>query len=544
MTVSTDPLNSFVYLFKNTSMKNFLLSILLLSCNLGSAQTFEWVAQKQVKFSFNPSMPHSILRAAGNGQCWSVSTDSGSTIYGSELYGIVSLDLIDAGGNLVTTHRLGPEVSIYDIAADQNGKLYVAGSFMGTNHIDQQDSLLNTGIGLNTDPFLICFNANGTIKWKRNLGGGLGSATLHTLAVAPSGEAYFSLYNFTDASINHLDSAGNSIGQIVIDGVRGIGDFCFDPWGNLYVTGPTQAGTFSIGNYSATINEPYAIYITRLNASGQVSWAHFGHDVTFQMPSVVADGAGNAYIAGDLMDSLTWGNHHLSGPDWVYDFWLTKVDSLGNFLWAKEGPNPVGSITGDFQRGTGRSVACDLNGNVMLAGNLRGSIDWGNGVTVTNPVIQYSNLHVVLFDAAGNAQWAKNVTDSSYANMNGIIEMDGDLYFSASHNGPGNLLFDTINVNFNYPQNTLVAKIDAPAVTGIDQISETTNANIVFPNPAHTMTMIPSDWLNNSPIALFSIDGKLLKSYVPVDAGLDVSGFPAGLYLLKNQRSVIKLILY
>ncbi len=524
-------------------MKKFLFLLTFICPHVLLAQQFSWVQHNPVQYTMNPTYVHTELCKGPGNSTWLARLDSSAVVYGTDLYGPQVLENRDASGNLLNTLTLGSEVFIDDIITDANGHLYIAGSFFNTLAIGNLDTLTNSLNGLNSDPFLICIHSNGSLLWKRNLTAiPFNSYRITRLAVSPAGDVHYALNNWSWCSIVKLDASGQDLSQVMIDGAKTIGDMDFDPWGNIFVTGATGNNNFTIGNYSIMGTEQYLIYIARINTNGEASWVHLGHDVTVQFPSLTTDGLGNAYVAATLMDTLTWGSFHLDGPDWVYDYWLVKVDSNGTFLWAKENLPIPGGINGDFQQGKSHFIESDAAGNVMMTGAVRGSVDWGNNVVVTNTPVSQSNLHAVLFDPNGLAQWTKTIQGSSFKEIHNIIHMNGDWYISGIHNNASNVLFDTLTVNFSDPQNCYLTKIEIPSTTGFTQDELSVKKAFIFPNPATDEVRIPGNLTNGKTVELMTADGKLLRRFTPSGNSITVKDIPAGLYLLRFEGQVLKLI--
>jgi hypothetical protein len=225
----------------------------------------------------------------------------------------------------------------------------------------------------------------------------------------------------------------------------------------------------------------------------------------------------------------------------VYDFFLAKVDSSGTFLWGKEAPNPTGGIVGDFQLANFRSINADPNGNIVLCGNLRGSIDWGFGIQTSNPILSQYNLGIVYFDASGQTQWAKNITDSSfYKQMHQVMHQDGNWSFSASLTQSPNITFDTINIALPYFQNALFARI-SNTTTGIE---ETATDNLsLYPNPGTGIFQLPNHFRPQSPICVYNTEGRLVKQVPITEKQIDLRQFPKGMYLINCEGLQTKIIL-
>ncbi|MBL7923548.1 MAG: T9SS type A sorting domain-containing protein [Bacteroidia bacterium] len=525
-------------------MKKILFTLTFFISCFCYAQNFDWVRPNPVNYNMNPSYVHTRICPAPGNTLWEARMDSAAIAFGADLHGKQMLENLDASGTLISSLTLGPEVFIDDMICDPNGRLYIAGTFMNTLFIGNADTLSNTQPGLNADPFIICLDANGGLVWKRNLGTvPINSIRITSLALSPSGVVHYALNGWSWGAIVGLDNSGQDAGQVVIDGANTIGDFGFDPWGNIFVSGATGLTNFSIGSFSTFAPEAYMIYIARINTSGQASWVHFGHDVTFQFPNVETDGLGNAYVAATLMDTLTWGNFHLNGPDWSYDFWLVKIDSSGNFIWAKENNPPIGSGLGDFQQGKNRFIASDQAGNIMMCGNLRGTINWGNGLVISNSPVSQTNLHAVLFDPMGNALWAKNVSGTAFKEMNDVIHLNGHWYACGNHNTDSNILFDALSINFPDPQNSFVTRIGTTGTTGIPQEEMNSSTAPLYPNPSRDFTGIPEHWLTGGPLEIFNAEGTLIQRFLPKQKIISLAGLSSGMYLLRCQGETQRLVI-
>lgn len=525
----------------NTSITSLLL--LVSSYLTVSAQQFDWVTNHEVQYQFSPGIPRHSLCKGNNGEIWTARVDSIVWTGSMRAFGTQIIERRNQNGSILQTIQLGPESHIVDMITDQNDQLYIAGYFSDTLDINGQDTLQHSGGVLWDDPFLLCFAANGNLLWKRNLNAGLtNDVLLYRLALSPNGWVYYARTNFTDGYICRLDTNGQDAAQVVLGNVRTIGDFSFDPNGNLFVAGGTGSGApLTAGGLSVTVPESYMMYLLRLNSMGQGTWVHLAHDVTFQTPHLTTDAFGNAYIAGELFDTLSWGNLQYQGPDWVYDFFLAKVDSNGTFLWGKETPNPTGGIVGDFQLANFRSISSDPYGNIVLCGNQRGSIDWGNGIQMTNPVLSQYNLGIVYINSAGQTQWAKSITDTSaFKQMHQVMHQDGNWYFSASATQSPLIAFDTINLALPYSQNALFARI-SNSTTGLP---ETTDDEFnLFPNPGTGIFHLPNHIRPQSPIGVYNAEGRLVKQFPNTEKQIDLRQLPKGMYLIHCDDLRTKIIL-
>jgi hypothetical protein len=216
----------------------------------------------------------------------------------------------------------------------------------------------------------------------------------------------------------------------------------------MYAAGSTEdiAGPLAFGGLSIPVPETYMMFVLRMDASGNGSWARLAHDVTFQVPDVACDPFGNAFVSGGLLDSTTFGAIAFHGPNWVNDVFLTKVDSTGDFLWGVESAPASAAITGDFARAKRAGIATNASGGVYLLGTLRGTTDWGNGVVSDGITLGTTCLGVVAFDPGGVAQWAvSSIPGGAVVSHTLTADEAGILYFSANILGQFTLSPFTVN---------------------------------------------------------------------------------------------------
>ncbi len=275
---------------------------------------------------------------------------------------------------------------------------------------------------------------------------------------------------------------GEQIGQAI----------AFDKSGNMLIAG-SFSGSINFGGTTLTGTDD--VFIAKFNPTGGLLWAKSFGDGNLQAPSGIGvDANGNVYLTGNFKGSINFGGGGLNaGGSLFIDMFLAKFTSDGTHVWSQAfGGVPVDSvqnvqglavgatgdvvITGFFQGGvnfggavvtsagdydvfvakfnTGgthqwsrrfgdaagdqraRAVTLDPAGNVYLAGELTGSIDFGGGAMTA---VSVPTAYVTKLDSLGNATWVKlsegKAADSAYANSiavgpNGEVAVGG--YFNGS----------------------------------------------------------------------------------------------------------------
>ncbi|MBK8846295.1 MAG: T9SS type A sorting domain-containing protein [Bacteroidetes bacterium] len=175
-----------------------------------------------------------------------------------------------------------------------------------------------------------------------------------------------------DCFILKIDSSGNlvwakSIGRSPSPG-NGIG-IAVDKSGNVYSTGQF-GGTFDFdpgtGVFHLTSKGSDDIYVLKLDALGNFVWAKSigssGQDIGL---SIDVDSSGNAYTSGVFQGTADFdpgvGVFNLTVSS-GYDIFVSKLNSSGNFVWAKSIKNGNSGPYGFY----GSGITVDDNKNAYL----------------------------------------------------------------------------------------------------------------------------------------------------------------------------------
>lgn len=343
------------------------------------------------------------------------------------------------------------------IALDASGNVYTAGYFQSTVDFDPGTGVSSiTAVG-NFDVFVQKMDASGNFIWARTFGGVLHDKCF-SIAIDASGNVYttgifrdtvdfdpgIGVYELVsngtdDIFIQKMDSAGNfiwarSFGGITTDVANSI---AVDTWGNVYTTGHfVDTVDFDPGpgvnNLVSGAGVLSAIFIQKLDASGNFVWAKsFGeNDGSGTGSSIALDASGNIYTTGTYIGTLDFdlgpGVSNLVSVAHGQDFFLLKLDSLGDFVWAK-------SCGGAGSDG-GSSVAVDAYGNVYATGIYIGPSDFDPGPGVINlPYLGGTDVFVLKLDAVGNLAWIKYFGGSDYDwGYSLAVDEAGSIYVTGS----------------------------------------------------------------------------------------------------------------
>lgn len=311
----------------------------------------------------------------------------GNTILTSSGNWDMFITKLDTDGNFIWTKNIGAtyRVSGIKISADNQGNIYVTGMFSGTA-LFGNTSMTSDGDG---DIFIVKLDPNGNIIWARSAGGpnsdsgrGISVDSQNNIYITGSFRETAHFGNITvtsegsdDAFIAKLDTNGNflwakGIGDSSYDAGRGIS---VDMQNNCYVVGHFS-GTAIFGNITLTSSEvgDDDVFITKLDENGNFIWAKKGGDIHTELGhGISVDRQGNSIITGQFTNTTTFGNTTLfsNGSD---DIFIAKLDTNGNFLWAKE----IGGGLNSTESGYG--ISMDHNGNSYTTGYFSGTATFGN----------------------------------------------------------------------------------------------------------------------------------------------------------------------
>jgi len=398
--------------------KTFLIVLLLLSCVFIFAQLNPWLwVKNNIGINTNCISYGIAVDASGNsyvtGYFQGTATFGYTTLTssgGSDIF----VAKLDSWGNWFWAKNAGGTGADigYGIAVDASGDSYVTGYFYGSA-IFGYTTLTSSG---GSDIFVAKLDSWGNWLWAKNAGG-TGADIGYGIAVDADGNSYVTGYFQSspaafgsttlisngdyDIFVAKLDSWGNNwlwaknAGGTKNDYGQGI---AIDANGNSYITGYFDTSA-TFGSTTLTSNGNADIFVAKLDSSGNNwLWAKnaggiFG-DIGY---GIAVDGIGNSYVTGYFDYSATFGSTTLISNG-VYDIFVAKLDSSGNWLWAK---NAGGT---DYDRG--RSIAVDTSGNSYVTGYFKGTAAFGS-TTLTNS--GNFDIFVAKLDSNGNWLWSKNV---------------------------------------------------------------------------------------------------------------------------------------
>ena len=200
-----------------------------------------------------------------------------------------------------------------------------------------------------------------------------------------------------------------------------------DNYNNRYFAAHTTsaANIATTGSYQATFSASTDPFLVKFNSSGVRQWAtYYGGSGADQALGTTCDPSGNIYLTGYTASTgmATTGSHQAASGG-GQDAYLVKFDTSGSRLWA--------TYYGGTSTDQGTALACDANGNVLLAGitNSTASIATTGSFQTTNNGA--TDGFLVKFNSAGVRQWGTYYGGTSTEQSQGIACDDSNnVYFT------------------------------------------------------------------------------------------------------------------
>lgn len=461
---------------------------------------------------------------------------------------------------------------------DAQGNVYVFGSVFTLNNLAQVD--MNPGNGVANFPlvspanplfhgFLLKLNTNGEFQWvKENTGGG-GNSTV--IEIDASGSVYVASefvgtvdfgapqnvsFNTTARSLylakyapsgdfiwakhfeNSVQGADNRrVSDLKISGTNMY--FSGRYTGNIDLNPGTDLDTMNVGNTLSS-------FIVKLDTAGNYVYAKRFLGSTNSIRGLAIYGSNEIYAVGDFYGTVDFnpsaGTNNLTsngGPDIGPDVFITKLNSAGDFQWAKS----FGS-TGDDQA---YDSTIDNNGKLLVVGNYQDTVDFNPGIGIDEQIsLGLTDAFLTRFDADGNYEtshvfggsdgwdsafgiFQDNTSNILIYGTNGSTDMD---YTEVERGGPSGIGY--------------MMKLSVETFASIENISTQTTF-VVYPNPATTEFTIANAEIGTQ-ITVIDMTGKaiLTEKTSNTTHTINTHGLANGMYLVQveyngqtNQQKLI-----
>jgi len=296
------------------------------------------------------------------------------------------------------------------VAQDSEGNVYSTGMFLGNTDIDPgpNEFILSAYDSVSINLYIQKLDANGDFIWAKSIGN----------QYPVTGDEYQIV----------LDEEGNILIAAFFKQAIDL-----DPGPDSFIVTPSTDAICS--------------FVVKLDSDGEFIWGNMleaSHLAVIEDLGI--DQTGNIFLTGrydltldaDPSDDV----YTLSGPGgntFGENIFIIKWEDNGNFLWAN-------SLTSDVSGFVSNDLSVDINGNVIITGQFRDTVDFDPGPEVTN-VISNGNTDVFLLklDSNGDFVWvnsyggegvdkSESVCTDSFNNIFISGGFSGTISFDASNN--------------------------------------------------------------------------------------------------------------
>lgn len=450
----------------------FLLLLAFLGATLHAQLSFVWAESAGCNsISYNDQGQGISCDDAGNSYVAGYFAETavfGSITLTSNGPGDIFVAKLSTNGNWLWAKRAGgPNFDYgYAISTDSSGNSYVTGSYIGTADFGAY-SLTSSG---NQDVFVAKLDTAGNWLWVSSAGGtsvdigkgisldssGNSFVTGYFKTTAFFGTTELTCSGTEDIFIAKLDISGNWLWAKRSGGTtddEGRG-VSTDSSGNCYVTGYFR-GSSNFGSLLSSMDGSKDVFIAKLDTSGNWLWARRagGSDKDVGW-GVSTNSDGISYITGEFMYTAVYGDTSLTSLG-VEDAFIAGLDANGNWLWATRSGS-----TGD-DRGT--AISADSGGNCWVTGFYTGTVAFGS-TSLTSQGDQ--DVFIARLDSAGNWLGASGAGGADFDYGYAIAAGSGDSgYITGAYQDLANFGDTALSSLGNY--DIFAAKLSRPAEPGI-----------------------------------------------------------------------------
>ncbi len=310
------------------------------------------------------------------------------------------------------------------IAKDDEGNVFITGSFRGTVDFDPGPGIFELTSQSTSDLYVLKLGATGSFLWvdQYSTTGGAYN-TGRDLEVMPNGDLLVVGKVGFDFASDPNDSEDKVIilkydlfGNIILDRkIGGVGyndaqTLDIDSQGDILISGTFSETTDfdpGVDTFNMTTSAQFRSYILKLTSSAEFIWAKSYEGAgTDYIHEINTDSNDNVIIVGYFGNTVDFdpgvGVHSFTAPGFSVKAYITKFDENGDFVWAK------------VIEGTGNSLAyaveVDSNDDIVLAGNYLMTADLDPGISTLNYTSNGgADLFLMKLNSSGDLIWAHSI---------------------------------------------------------------------------------------------------------------------------------------
>jgi hypothetical protein len=481
---------------------------------------------------------------------------------------------MDSSGNFIWAKKFNGN-NCYITSFDVDTNIYLVGQYQDSTDFDPDT--LNTYYLMDTAIFITKLSLNGDFIWVKNIKADnasnieidnnsnlliIGSNSHSVVDFNPSPTDTFNLTTGAPdgqssfAYLLKLDLDGNFYWVKKFDGSLNFKDISIDGNDNIFATGnfyhtvdfnPNDTLTNSLTYSNSGVLGDY--FILKLNSNGVFKWVNT-INTTSVGEAITTDASGNVIASGYFMYSGDFNpspsqSYNIVSAVSTWDIFIHKLDSSGNFIWAKG----IGSNHSD----EAYTLTTDIVGSIYVGGLFGYTVDFNpppgsSAILVGDPSGSMDGF-ILKLDAGGNFNWVQHIDGFGSTAIKSII-VDNNVnvyssgYFGGNDGGSAN--FDVSNSNYTLNSNggidAFIYKLSQPTIVSVNSQNSNEFSNFIFPNPTAGIVYLNAiDFKSN--LLLFDLLGNNIKiENINSNNQLDISNFSNGVYFLSNGIKKYKII--
>lgn len=458
---------------------------------------------------------------------------------------------------------------------DALGNVYVTGYFENTVDFDPGPGTANlTANGL-LDIFIAKYDNSGNYVWAKQIGGAYNDMG-QCMQMDAAGNLIFAGYfgggvdfdagpgtnsititgNFVDIFVAKYDNNGNhiyakNIGGSGNDVVNGL---ILDNSDNIYMTGTYQSivdfdpgvGTATL-SFNGGLND---VFVAKYDNAMNYVWAkQIGGTGDEAGNALAVDAAGNIYLTGYFTGTVDFdpgtGTANQTATA-LQDIFICKLDNTGAYQWAYGTGGPLNDA--------GKCVQVDVSGNVCMAANFTGTVNFNNGTGNSSDTKTDGQMAIAIvkYTSAGNFIRATSIGAISSEARANCMKITGEDNILLTGYFTGYVDFDMTNafsaLSSISNDNAFLAKYNSTPI-GIKEFETNPTELKLFPNPcAGQFTLYNTSGSEMLQVEITDLTGKIVFTETVSEEKntLNVASLPKGIYTIRafNDRLIFTKKLY
>ncbi|MBP6455617.1 MAG: T9SS type A sorting domain-containing protein [Chitinophagaceae bacterium] len=341
-------------------------------------------------------------------------------------------------------------LTVQEVKTDAANNVYLIGFFDATTDFDPGVGISNLTPQGVLDMYILKLDINGNFVWVKGFGGTNTYISPNSLKISSTGKiimcgSYDGSFDTDPGPNSSIITSTNSAAFLI--SLDNIGNFLwsksFSSTNNIVINRvrtDANENVISAGSFSGTCDfdpGPLTFNLTSLNAvslandnfvlkldvNGNYLWANaFGGNDDEYVIDMEVDNAGDVITTGNFTGTSDFdpsaNTFNLTAPNASEDIFLMKLNSNGNFAWAKQITGNTNEVVSD--------LAIDNQNFIYSTGYIEGQTDFDPGAATNfiTPVVNTVDGFVLKLDNSGNFVRVNQINSSQSDEGGFTIQVD------------------------------------------------------------------------------------------------------------------------